>query len=100
MPIFIPMSKYGQIRHIFIEDNTPKTFTVGDRVRIATTSEYYGQGSPMNPIDVGGVVTKVLDRSDTLYFHNITVLWDNEAHNSYRVGDLTGTPFPMTERQG
>jgi len=58
-------------------------FKVGDRVKIATTSEYYNT-TEGNPKDVEGTIYEINDKWDL----GIRVQWDNNFHNSYDSIDL------------
>jgi len=61
-------------------------FKVGDKVRIAKTSSYYGESSS-NPKDTEGKVIKIDTSGDHIY----RVIWDNNVENSYRESDLVST---------
>lgn len=62
-------------------------FNVGDKVRIAKTSEYYyGDSTSSNPKDIEGIVTDN-DRGDGHDFPYL-VTWDNGTDNSYQESDL------------
>jgi hypothetical protein len=63
-------------------ETTPE-FKVGDRVKIATTSEYYNT-TKGNPKDVEGTIYEINDKWDL----SIRVQWDNDYHNSYNSEDL------------
>ena len=59
-------------------------FKVGDRVKIATTSEYYQDGNVRgNPVNTEGKIFEIYD-----YDLGIRVQWDNDYHNSYNSVDL------------
>lgn len=58
-------------------------FKIGDRVKIATTSEYYTCGSKGNPKNIEGKIFEIYD-----YDLGIRVQWDNDYHNSYNSADL------------
>ena len=63
--------------------DTPE-FKVGDRVKIATTSEYYQDGNVRgNPVNTEGKIFEIYD-----YDLGIRVQWDNDYHNSYNSVDL------------
>ena len=64
--------------------DTPE-FKVGDRVKIATTSEFYQDGgSRGNPINTKGTICEIDNRWDLC----IKVNWDNGSQNSYNSEDL------------
>jgi hypothetical protein len=65
------------------EDMKQRKFKVGDRVKIALTSKYYGNSSS-NPAKVEGVITKT-NSSKTL---PLRVEWDNGRSNAYSSDDL------------
>ena len=56
-------------------------FKVGDRVKIAKSSQYYKLNTDSNPRNVVGTIT---------YFspYSITVDWDNKKSNGYMPYDL------------
>lgn len=58
-------------------------FSIGDTVKIKSTSEYYSN-SPSNPRDVEGKIYEFMEDGDYLY----RVSWDNGQDNSYRNDDL------------
>jgi len=63
--------------------DTPE-FKVGDRVKIATTSEYYEYyGEDNNPKDTEGIIYEIND-----YNLGIYVKWDNGRYNTYNSEDL------------
>ena len=65
-----------------VSETTPE-FKVGDRVKIATTSDYYNT-TEGNPKDVEGIIYEIDDR----WGLGIRVQWDNDYHNSYNSEDL------------
>jgi hypothetical protein len=79
------------IRHRFLKvSGKTGSFNVGDRVKIAETSEYYNDWDSTNPMGMGGVIVKipshdVMPGSD---HHGWDVTWDNECDNIYRTEDL------------
>jgi len=66
--------------------DTPE-FKVGDRVKIATTSEFYKYNSPGNPRDTEGVISEIKEGYLSIYL-GIYVKWDNGRYNSYNSEDL------------
>lgn len=68
-----------------------KKFKVGDRVRIAESSEYYGGNkTSTNPTGVVGTVTSYTPSSEDISCLSYTtnVDWDNGTSNAYRGYDL------------
>lgn len=61
------------------------TFKVGDRVKIASDSVYYGGMYNINP-RCGGTITLI--NSKRVDGYNIEVSWDNRYINQYRFYDL------------
>ena len=61
-------------------------FQVGDIVRIAKSSEYYGTGVS-NPKDTEGKITS-FDGGWGFASHEIQVDWDNGCFNNYSESDL------------
>ena len=60
-------------------------FKIGDKVKIAKTSEYYRKGDYSNPCDIEGTVNNYeLDEES----HTIRVSWSNGRYNVYRPEDL------------
>jgi len=66
--------------------DTPE-FKVGDRVKIATTSEFYKYNSPGNPRDTEGVISEIKEGYLSIYL-GIYVKWDNGRYNTYNSEDL------------
>lgn len=64
--------------------DTPE-FKVNDRVKIATTSEYYVSDDSSNPQNTEGKIYKIIERG---YDLGILVLWNNGKTNSYNSEDL------------
>jgi hypothetical protein len=71
------------------EKKSELKFKVGDRVKIAKTSEYYDRGND-NPADVEGTVTETgrIGRISGATL-DLKVKWDNGRNNSYNPEDLT-----------
>jgi general stress protein 26 len=64
-------------------DITIRTLCIGDRVRIDKDSAFYiGDSDNSNPIDVDGVVTKIVHKV------HYQVRWDNGTENWYLLPDL------------
>lgn len=64
-------------------------FKVGDRVRIAESSEYYGGNkTSTNPTGVTGTVTSYDGISSHTDDFTTNVDWDNDTSNAYRSYDL------------
>lgn len=66
--------------------NSKSKFKAGDRVRIAKSSEYYGDSSCYNPKDIIGTVNSY--RKGRIEAFTTKVDWDNGTNNSYRDADL------------
>jgi hypothetical protein len=62
-------------------------FKVGDRVKIATTSEFYKYNSNGNPRDTEGVISEIEEGYLDIYL-GIYVKWDNGRYNTYNSEDL------------
>ena len=62
-------------------------FKVGDRVKIATTSEFYKYNSNGNPRDTEGVISEIEEGYLGIYL-GIYVKWDNGRYNTYNSEDL------------
>ena len=60
-------------------------FKVGDKVRIAKSSKYYGGDTEVNPKDVEGEVIRVNNNSTD---YKYSVAWGKKGSNSYRDSDL------------
>lgn len=80
-------------------------FKVGDRVKIAKTSPYYGDPYPnsTNPMNVEGTLTDCLrDKTNPNWFP-LSVDWDNGQSDNYNITDLelvnTQTNNKMTTNQ-
>lgn len=70
-----------------------KQFKVGDKVKIATTSQYYTGGVSHNPRDTKGTIIEVNGTSGFKY----RVEWNATTRNSYRDGDLV--PFKQPKEK-
>jgi len=68
-------------------------FKVGDRVKIATTSDFYKYNSNGNPRDTEGVISKMEEGYLDIYL-GIYVKWDNGSYNSYNSEDLVMAKQP------
>jgi len=64
-------------------EQTESKFKVGDKVMISDDSIWYGVENTYNPIDIDGVITKIVN--DDLGIH---VDWSNGESNSYNDHDL------------
>lgn len=60
-------------------------FNVGDKVRIAKSSEYYVENSDLNPKDVTGTVSEFRKTGNDFEY---SVTWNEEIINCYRPTDL------------
>ena len=60
-------------------------FKVGDKVRIATSSEYYMENlNEFNPKDTDGTITNI----DVDEEYSVDVLWETNNSNCYKLQDL------------
>jgi hypothetical protein len=88
------MRDYGYIRHRFLDTSKKEepmdqgTFIVGDRVSIATTSQYHVGYDDMNPINVCGTITRTGMYEMDYHGLTIEVRWDNGMVNQYGEVDL------------
>jgi hypothetical protein len=61
-------------------------FRIGDRVKIATTSDFYRKDDDSNPLNIKGIICEIKDK-DVINL-NINVKWDNGKVNAYNSVDL------------
>lgn len=60
-----------------------REFKIGDRVKIAVSSNYYDDNAASNPKNILGVINSISDSS-----HGTLVKWDNGYTNGYSTHDL------------